>query len=76
MLFMTYKAGRAPLGRQGHSASSWPKLGRGGGGKRLGSERGQVRLRRKIWPKTPGQSLQRVGVDTAISSLTALPVGQ
>lgn len=23
-----------------------------------------MRLRRKIWPKTPGQSLQRVGVDT------------
>lgn len=23
-----------------------------------------MKLRRKIWPKTPGQSLQRVGVDT------------
>lgn len=80
MSFVTYKAGRSPLGRQGHIACSWPKLGELWGEKR--SLERVVRLRGKVWPKAPGRSLQRVCVNTdpcwdrPPSSQTALPVSE
>lgn len=58
MLFVTSRPGRAPLGRQGHAASSWLKLG--GGEEDFRAWEGQVGLRAGAWPEAPGRSLQRM----------------
>ena len=59
MLLVTWRADRAPLGQQGHPASSWPKC-LGQGEENIGSGRGQVGFKGKAWPKAPlGRACRR-----------------